>query len=221
VSTRVQTARSVLHQQTVTESENGPFTLTELGAYGNGSWNLASLNDQDSYTNAFSTQQSESSTKTGTDSYSSTDSGHNNATVLYGGGTVTDVGTVVSNVSGHDSFTDSAADTLTQSGTSTYTLSELGVFSNLSYGWNSITYQGGESYSETFTSADPRVFTGSENDTFTNLDRPESGQYVSNHTSVGSFTTAGTQIGRRGQGWQVQVGWAAATHRPLLLGGQE
>jgi hypothetical protein len=177
------------------------WSLSEQGRFGTGSWSLGSVTYQESFTSHASSQRSEAAADTGTDSFSSGATYNSGGTLLYGGGTVSGLATTNSSASGTDSVTDSSAQTVTQSGTSSWSLTEQGTFGGLSFAFGSVVYQGGQHSGQTLTAADTHGFNGNENDTVTlnnsgGLNAPGGGlgHNAVLQTTTSALTRAGSDV---------------------------
>jgi hypothetical protein len=180
------------------------WSLAEQGAFTGGSWGLSSVNYQESYTGTFANAQTDQSSDAGTDSYSSLGTATGLSSSAAGGGSIYAQGTLASASSGTDSYTDSYSQTLTQSGVGTWSTSQLGSFGAESFAFASVVYQGGQSFSQTYTSAETHSSVGTANDSSTasgnaQVNGSVPGQAGSNldcvtNTTTDQFLTSGSSV---------------------------
>jgi hypothetical protein len=180
-------SETTLETTTISDS----WSAYQAGSFVNGSWALSSVAYSESYTSNFSFQASDSLTNSGTESSSSIATSTGNGTAAYGGATLTGGETTSSSRASSDSFTSSGSDGLTRSGTSTWSLYQLGTFGSESFGFTSVVYQGGDSFSETVTATESDSFTGGE--TLSGSDQGRSSGLNSFAASLGSGNTSFTE----------------------------
>jgi hypothetical protein len=195
------TAHSTLTQTTATADS---WSVYEAGSCAAGTWSLSSVSYGESDSDSFTVQQTDSASDSGTETVLATATLSGGQTSVYGGGSVTGLDTVLASSTATDSYTDSSADTLTQSGSDSWSLSEQGSFAGFAFSLSSVVSQGGAHFSETWTAAETHAFTGNESDSRTEQSQGHAaGTYAAasdssvnsfTDTSTDSFTTAGSSV---------------------------
>lgn len=112
---------------TITESQRGLFTLSELGAYGAGSWNLGTVSNIQSLSGTFSEQRLETYTAHSTGTITSTGAGNDSYTLNYGGAQTTsgaETSTLVETLTNVSDIT--STNSFSMSGTVALSYSEIG-----------------------------------------------------------------------------------------------
>jgi hypothetical protein len=179
--------------ETVTSGDS--WNVYEKGSFLGGLWALSSVSYGESFSDSFSSQDYGSATDSGTDTFYSAGSVSGSQTTVYGGGSVTGPGTVVASDQGHDTVSDSSNDTVTASGTDTFLLTESGSFSNFSFAFGSLVYQGGDSVSQTVVLSSHHTATGVETGSSSDSGQGNSaGSYAaSTDSGTDSFTISSSE----------------------------
>jgi hypothetical protein len=187
-----------------TSTVNDSWTLSQQGSFTGGLWNLGSVAYQETFTSGFSTQQTDWYSDSGTDSYGSQATTNSQATTVYGNGSFIGVGTVLSLSTGTDSYSDAYGQTLTQSGGSTWSTTQRGSFAGECFAFASVVYQGGQTFTQTYSSAETHSFVGTANDSTTTQGTQQSQGAFSGSANSGvdsvtqtitdSFTTSGSSV---------------------------
>ena len=126
---------------TGTSVSTDSWSLYEAGAYSNGSYSFASVAYADTTTTTWSSQAVVSTTRASTDTAASTDTTNSVGTSSSAGITNSGLATLVQVNSSTGTFSSTELDTITATGSSVATVSELGSFGGLSYSFGSVAMQ--------------------------------------------------------------------------------